>query len=109
MGYAFILTHPGTPFVFWDDFENGEIASLCKTLNHLRQDAGIQSGSSRYVYYGQGGLYSAIITGSNFKVAMKLGTSSWSPGSGWTLVTSGDNFAVWKSGSTRSRPIPKLW
>ena len=34
MGYAFILTHPGTPFVFWDDLAEG-----CRQAKELGFDA----------------------------------------------------------------------
>ena len=38
------------------------------------------------------GLYAAIVNGN---LAMKIGPNSWQPGAGWTLRTSGNNYAVW--------------
>ncbi len=39
--------------------------------------------------------YAAIITGNHGQVAMKIGPGAWSPGTGWTLATSGTNYAIW--------------
>jgi hypothetical protein len=39
-------------------------------------------------------LYAATI---DSKVAMKLGSDNWSPGSEWRLALDGDRFAVWTS------------
>jgi alpha-amylase len=39
--------------------------------------------------------YAAIITGNAGKVAVKIGYGAWSPGAGWTLATSGTNYAIW--------------
>ena len=35
------------------------------------------------------------ITGTTRQLAMKIGPNNWSPGAGWTLQTSGTNYAVW--------------
>jgi len=44
-------------------------------------------------------LYAAYIDGRNGTIAMKLGSGNWSPnGSGWTLRTSGTEYAVWTQG-----------
>jgi alpha-amylase len=36
--------------------------------------------------------YAAIVNGN---LAMKIGPGSWSPGAGWTLAASGNDWAVW--------------
>lgn len=99
-GYAYILTHPGVPMVFWDHlFDYG--ATLKNKITQLiavRKNNGLTSTSSLQIVEARNDLYAAIIGN---KVAMKLGPGSWSPGSGWTLKVSGTDYAVWeKAGST---------
>jgi hypothetical protein len=93
MGYAYLLTHSGVPCVFWSDWNTGSIQSAVKTMITLRHSAGITSTPSVYVEKSTGGLYAAYI---NSKVAIKLGTTSWSPSdTSYKLYTSGNNYAIW--------------
>eukprot|EP00456_Euglypha_rotunda_P054900 TRINITY_DN4448_c0_g1_i9.p1 TRINITY_DN4448_c0_g1~~TRINITY_DN4448_c0_g1_i9.p1 ORF type:complete len:302 (+),score=19.33 TRINITY_DN4448_c0_g1_i9:228-1133(+) len=92
MGYALILTHPGTPCVFWEDWQDSSTRQVVETLISIRYSVGINAGSSMYIDEHTNGLYAAHI---DSNLAMKLGTSDWQPGSGWTLRTSGNNYAVW--------------
>ena len=64
----------------------------------LYREMGINSTSRMFVSNASPGLYSAFITGTHGRLATKLGTAAWNPTplSQWTLVTSGNNFAVWK-------------
>lgn len=92
MGYAFILSHPGTPCVFWGDW-NGSHKDAIKKLISARKQAGVNSGSSWSVERNEYGLYAAYI---GPKLAMKLGTHDWQPSdSNYKLATSGNNYAVW--------------
>ena len=100
-GYAYILTHPGVPSVFWDHYFDWGIKNRIKTLMRVRRDNGLHSESSVQIVEARSNLYAAIIDG---KVAMKIGPGSWWPGYGWTLRTSGNDYAVWdKSG--KSGPV----
>lgn len=93
MGYAYLFTHSGTPCVFWDDWNSGSIQSPIKTMMNMRRTAGITSTPSVYVEKWGSGLYAAYI---NSKVAVKLGTNSWSPSdTSYKLYTSGNNYAIW--------------
>ncbi len=93
MGYAYILTHPGTPCVFWNHYNDANINALIKTLNSLRKSKAITSTASINIEKYSSGLYAAYVNG---VVAVKLGTSSWSPSdTTFKLYTSGNNFAVW--------------
>jgi alpha-amylase len=94
MGYAYILTHPGTPCVFWPHFFDWgqETRQRIERLLLLRKYCGIHSRSHVDIKEANRGLYAAIIDG---KVAMKLGRRGWSPGGGWHLALDGDRFAVW--------------
>lgn len=97
-GYAYILTHPGVPCVFWDHFFDWGLQSEISALIDIRKRNGIHNTSSLSIKAAQGNLYAAEIDG---KVAMKIGPGNWSPsGSGWTLAASGSDYAVWeKAGS----------
>ena len=98
LGYAYILTHPGIPCVFWPHFFDWGAAyrsSLTK-LMEIRKAAGISSDSPVSIVAATGGLYSAVVTGRTRQVALKLGKSwGWTPGEGWTLAASGERYAVW--------------
>ncbi|HLL53777.1 MAG TPA: carbohydrate-binding module family 20 domain-containing protein, partial [Myxococcaceae bacterium] len=37
--------------------------------------------------------------------AMKIGPGTWSPGAGWTLATSGADYAVWTKSTTCTVPV----
>jgi alpha-amylase len=98
MGYAYILTHPGTPCVFWPHlFDWGHPTRQCiERLLHLRKHCGLHSRSHVDIKETGRGLYAAVIDG---KVAIKLGRRGWSPGGGWHLAADGDRFAVWLRGN----------
>lgn len=95
MGYAYLLTHPGVPCVFWshlfdwDEYTRQRIEQLLA----LRKHSGIHARSHVEIREARQGLYAAFIDG---KVAMKLGSQDWHPGGGWQLAVCGDKFAVWK-------------
>jgi alpha-amylase len=98
MGYAYLLTHPGTPCVFWSHFFDwGQpTRQRIERLLHLRKQCGLHARSHVDIQEAGRGLYAAFIDG---KVAMKLGRRGWSPGSGWHLAVDGDRFAVWLRGN----------
>jgi alpha-amylase len=104
-GYAYILTHPGVPMVFWDHlFDYGQqVNSSIKKLIAIRKRNILKSNSTLNIVAAQQNLYAAIIDN---KVAMKLGSGSWSPsGSDWTIAASGTDWAVWEK-STSPPPPP---
>jgi alpha-amylase len=102
-GYAYILTHPGTPCVFWRDiFDSSAInESRLKTMIRLRQKYGIHSESKVFIDKAdQGTVYAAYIQGDRGEVGMKIGPGAWSPsGPKWDrtgdLLLSGPDFAIW--------------
>jgi hypothetical protein len=101
-GYAYILTHPGTPMVWWPHYFNWGIKNEIDTLIKIRKDNGLSSTSVLNIVAATNNLYAAII---DDKVAMKLGSDNWSPaGSGWILKTSGNGFAVWSKGTVVDVP-----
>jgi len=93
-GYAYILTHPGIPSVYWVHyFDWGTtLQGKIKTLVALRKEKGIRSNSSLNIVAADSSKYAAIVNGN---LAVKIGPGSWSPGTGWTLRSSGNQWAVW--------------
>jgi len=94
-GYAYILSHPGIPTVYYPHIYNWGLKTQIAALIKARKAAGVNSTSAVTISAAQQGLYAAIITGTAHQLAMKIGPNSWSPGTGWTLQTSGTNYAVW--------------
>jgi alpha-amylase len=94
-GYAYILTHPGIPTVFYPHLYNWNLKTPIAALMKARKAAGVTSTSAVTIQSAVQGLYAATITGGAHQLAMKIGPNSWSPGTGWTLQTSGTNYAVW--------------
>ena len=96
--YVYVLTHPGVPMVFWDEYFSNE--SLINTLISIRKQQGITSTSSLSIQSSSTGLYAAIINGNT---AMKIGPNAWTPTGNWTLATSGTNYAVWTLNGTQTQ------
>jgi alpha-amylase len=94
-GYAYILSHPGIPTVFYPHIYNWNLKTQIAALITARKAAGVNSTSAVAIQQATQGLYAAIVTGTTHQLAMKIGPNSWSPGAGWTLQTSGTNYAVW--------------
>jgi len=93
LGYAYILTHPGIPSVYWVHYYDWNLASSIKTLIRIRKTAGIHSASTVSIQVADSGKYAAIIDN---KVAVKIGYADWQPsGSGWNLAAAGSGYAVW--------------
>ncbi len=101
-GYAYLLTHPGTPMVWWPHYFNWGIKNEIDAMIKIRKDNGLSSTSNLNIVTATNNLYAAII---DDKVAMKLGSDNWSPsGAGWTLKLSGTGFAIWAKGTTVDVP-----
>ncbi|KAL8150070.1 putative alpha-amylase 2 [Apium graveolens] len=95
-GYAYILTHPGMPSVFYDHFFDWgkSIHDQIKKLIEIRKRQDVHSRSSIRILEAQSNVYAAII---GEKLCMKIGEGSWCPaGREWTLATSGNRYAVWQ-------------
>jgi alpha-amylase len=94
IGYAYILTHPGVPCVFWSHYFDwdGCTRQRIEKLIAVRRSTGIHARSGVDIKEARRGLYAAIVDG---KAAVKLGSGDWSPGWGWQLALDGEKFAVW--------------
>jgi alpha-amylase len=101
-GYAYILTHPGTPCVFFDHwFYDKELRAHVEELVGIRARLGINFKSEVNIRKAYGDLYAAVI---DRKLAVKIGYGSWSPlderesgAKDWKMLHSGPHFAVWEA------------
>ncbi|MBI3039944.1 alpha-amylase [bacterium] len=91
-GYAYILTHPGIPCVFWEHLYDWNLKKDIKDLIEIRRRNGISSKSSLIINKAEDGLYAAII---DEKLAVKLGWKDWNPGPPFSILCSGEQYAVW--------------
>lgn len=95
-GYAYLLTHPGKPCVFWPHLFDwpDPLGQTIVSLIKLRRRAGLHAESGVNILTAQADLYAATI---DDKVALKLGPAPWQPdGDGWESALDGDDFAVWQ-------------
>ena len=92
-GYAYILTHPGTPSVFWDHlFEWSHLAAPIRRLIDLRKRAGIHCRSEVKILRAEANLYAAAVDGA---LVMKLGPAHYDPGPQWQVAEAGPDLCVW--------------
>jgi alpha-amylase len=94
-GYAYLLTHPGKPCVFWPHlFDWGQaLRKTILSLIQLRRRARLYAESGVNIRLAQTDLYAAVI---DDKIALKLGPAPWQPdGDDWQSALDGDDFAVW--------------
>lgn len=107
-GYAYILTHPGNPMVFWTHFfDSGtNVRTAITNLIAARKSARVFAGSTINIVEARQNLYAAYIDGRAGTIAMKIGSGAWSPnGTGWQLSTSGVDYAVWVKPNTTTPPV----
>ncbi|XP_024021365.1 alpha-amylase 3, chloroplastic isoform X3 [Morus notabilis] len=95
-GYAYILTHPGTPSVFYDHIFShygSEIGSLISLRNRNK----IHCRSRVQITKAERDVYAAII---DEKVAVKIGPGHYEPPSGpqrWSRAVEGRDYKVWEA------------
>ena len=96
-GYAYIMTHPGTPTVFWDhvyEWHDQNLVNDIKKLIAFRKECGIHCRSSVNILKAEAGVYAAQI---DDRVVMKIGPDAFSPDeTEWEYATHGDNWCVWR-------------
>ncbi|OIW21515.1 hypothetical protein TanjilG_05524 [Lupinus angustifolius] len=95
-GYAYILTHPGTPSIFYDHFFDWGLKEEISKLTAIRLKNGINSKSSVDILAADADLYVAKIDN---KIIVKIGPKNdlgkLIP-SNFHVVTSGKDYAVWQ-------------
>ncbi|XP_031286260.1 alpha-amylase 3, chloroplastic isoform X1 [Pistacia vera] len=95
-GYAYILTHPGTPSVFYDHIFS-DYRSEIETLLSLRKRKKLHCRSIVEIVKAERDVYAAII---DEKVAMKIGPGHYEPPNGpqkWSFVMEGRDYKIWEA------------
>lgn len=95
-GYAYILTHPGVPSIFYDHMFDWNLKDEISKIAAIRARNNIRPGSSLKILASDGDLYVAEI---DEKIIAKIG-SRYSVGDlvppNFRLATSGTDYAVWE-------------
>lgn len=97
-GYAYILTHPGTPTVFYnhlfDEHRFAGVRQAVEALIAIRRRNGVNARSSVEIADFSDRHYAAI---TDHRVAMRIGEDLWHPvGHEWRVAASGDRWVVWE-------------
>lgn len=96
-GYCYILTHPGTPTVFYNHLYDQNkfpgVSDAVESLVAIRKRNNLCARSVVAIADFSDRHYAAII---DEKVAMRIGDDRYSPGAGWKLSASGDRWVVWE-------------
>lgn len=98
-GYAYILTHPGTPVVFYDHFYDFGIRDVLTELIEARRRAGVHCRSFVKIYHANNEGYVAQVGDT---LVMKLGHFDWNPskenqldGSWQKFIDKGSDYQIW--------------
>jgi alpha-amylase len=84
-GYAYILTHPGVPCVYWKHYFDwgDELRGKIRALINARKVAGVHAGSTVHVQHNarERGVYAARVVGGNGDLFVRIGGSDmdWQP------------------------------
>lgn len=84
-GYAYLLTHPGVPSVFWKHYFDwgAELRNKIRALINARKVAGVHAGSALHLQDNarQKGIYAARIDGKRGQIYVRIGGSDrdWQP------------------------------
>jgi glycosidase len=96
-GYAYILTHPGTPCVFWDHLNDGRMCDIISRMLKIRRRNDIWCDSKITICTAKNDIYAAIIEGkTGKKIGMKIGSGQFTFGSAWDLSDCGKHWAIWE-------------
>mmetsp|Transcript_75945 Transcript_75945/g.180580 ORF Transcript_75945/g.180580 Transcript_75945/m.180580 type:complete len:873 (+) Transcript_75945:91-2709(+) len=96
-GYVYILTHPGTPTVFWSDWSDRgkHVQEQIDKVVQIRFAKGLHCLSKCSIAVSEGGLYAAYVDGKSGGIAMKLGNRDWKPNGNFKAAAWGDGYCVW--------------
>ena len=114
--YAYILTHPGIPCVFFPHYYGGTYSKDGVSVTYTSNETAINklmairkantiNAYSSVAISNTSTFYSAVIDN---KVAVKIGPGTWNPGAGWVLNTSGTDYAVWSKSAINFAPTVSI-
>lgn len=98
-GYAYILTHSGTPVIFYDHFYDFGLRDTITELIEARRRAGVHCRSAVKIYHANNDGYVAKIDES---LVMKIGHFDWNPskennldGTWQKFIDKGSDYQIW--------------
>ncbi|TVU35324.1 hypothetical protein EJB05_17209, partial [Eragrostis curvula] len=93
-GYAYILTHPGTPAVFYDHIFSHLQPEIAKFIS-IRNRQKIQCRSKIKILKAESRIYAAEI---DEKLTMKLGPDHFEPSGplNWIVAAEGQDYKIWE-------------
>jgi len=99
-GYAYILTHPGMPTVFFDHVFDWKLKKPIGELIAIRKEMGLTATCSVNIERADNvGYVARVQQGKDNpkQLYLKLGHAAWAPSAdrGWVMRTSGHGYAVW--------------
>lgn len=104
-GYAYVLTHPGVPCVYWKhyfDWGHG-LREKIKALINARKAAGVHAGSQLHLQENakEKGVYAALVVGRKGSLYVRIGGADgdWQPSSSgyrdYREYAAGEGWKVW--------------
>lgn len=102
--YAYILTTPGTPSIYWPDVMDWGMYDFVQALVGVRQDAGIKAYSNISFVANTSGV-AAYVDGTNKQIAISIGSDWTGPGGSWQLAASGSWGKVWVEPTATLPPV----
>ena len=108
-GYAYIMTHPGVPTVFWEHLyeDSAELGDGIRKLAAMRKHLGITAGSDVEILgKPEKNQYMAETTGERGRARICMGRKQdmgdWQPDTsqGWEQVLHDKTFSVWQKSSS---------
>lgn len=100
-GYAYILTHPGVPCLFWEHIIDPALSKGISDLSNLRRRSGIHSQSKVSILAAEKDMYVALVGDSVLcKLGPRFDMGDLAPSDEWVLSCSGTDWAVWEKASS---------
>jgi len=100
--YAFLMGSPGVPCVFLKHWNDNKAAIF--TMIAARKAVKLNSESVVTVNQSAANIYVATATGLNGTLIVKIGSGNYTPPVGYTLATSGTDYAIWTKTTTAVAP-----
>jgi len=104
-GYAYILTHPGIPTVYWKHYFDwgSDLQSRIRAMINARKVAGVHAGSQLHVQQNakDRGVYAAMVEGRHGDLYVRIGggDNEWQPHfsnyKDYREYAAGDSWKVW--------------
>ncbi|GMH04036.1 hypothetical protein Nepgr_005875 [Nepenthes gracilis] len=95
-GYAYILTHPGIPTIFYDHLIEWGLKKEIEALAAVRRRNGIDESSTVSIMAAEADVYVAMIDGKIIvKIGPRYGVKNLIP-SEFDIATSGEGYCVWE-------------